>query len=272
MGSNFVSWEDAVGWLKSQPDMLELVRSCYYDDPVLKAAERYYKSTEWQEIARLLSALPKGSALDVGAGRGISSYALACDGWNVTALEPDPSNIVGAGAIRQLADEARLPILVVEEECERLPFEVGSFQLVFIRQALHHANDLCQFCREVARVLKPGGVFLAVREHVISHRSDLEAFLADHPLHGLYGGENAYLLEEYISAFRTAGLTLEKVLAPLDSDINLYPNRRELVKQRIDNKLGVRLPDFVFQGIVVPLMNFRDDTPGRLYSFMGVKR
>lgn len=41
---------------------------------------------------------------------GISIYALAKLGWRVTALDPDPSTIVGAGAFRLLAEESSLPI------------------------------------------------------------------------------------------------------------------------------------------------------------------
>ena len=49
--------------------------------------------------------LQRGQALDVGAGRGIASYALAREGFTVTVLEPDDSHLVGAGAIRSLAEE-----------------------------------------------------------------------------------------------------------------------------------------------------------------------
>ena len=35
-----------------------------------------------------------GRALDLGAGNGILSYALAREGWSVTAVEPDPSALV----------------------------------------------------------------------------------------------------------------------------------------------------------------------------------
>lgn len=272
MDNRFSSWEEAVCWLKSQTGQYELVRACYYDDPLIEAARRYYGSVEWLAIRELLKTISRGSALDVGAGRGISSYALAMDGWQVTALEPDSSNVVGTGAIHQLAAEAQLTITVVDKECESLPFEDGIFQLVFIRQALHHARDLRRFCLEATRVLKPGGIFLAVREHVISRRSDLARFLANHSLHHLYGGENAYLLDDYLAAFTSAGLTMVEVLAPFDSDINLYPESKEQLRQRAERKLRVRLPDLVFQRILVPWLNFREHTPGRLYSFMGVKR
>ena len=106
-----ISWEQAVQWLREKPDQQELVRACYFDDPLIEAAERFWQSVEWQSIAALLPH-SKGRALDLGAGRGISSYALARDGWAVSALEPDPSNLVGAGAIRTLVQESGLPIEV----------------------------------------------------------------------------------------------------------------------------------------------------------------
>src|SRR6185437_229583 len=150
-----LTWEDAVVWLREQPDQRQLVLDAYYDDPLIAAADRYVQSSEWQEIAKLLSDR-KGRALDVGAGRGIASYALARQGFKVTALEPDGSAIVGAEAIRQLAREAGLSIEVVEEFSEVLPFENGAFDVVFARAVLHHTRDLNDACREMYRVLSPG--------------------------------------------------------------------------------------------------------------------
>jgi SAM-dependent methyltransferase len=187
MDPKILSWEDAVVWLRKQPARRQLVVDAFYDDPLIAAAERYRGSGEWQAVSQLLRGRG-GNALDVGAGRGIASYALAREGFQVTSLEPDPSAIVGAGAIRALAAEAALPISVVEEFSERLPFADGAFDVVFARAVLHHTRDLELACSEMYRVLRPGGILIAAREHVISKEADLGQFLDGHPLHHLYGG------------------------------------------------------------------------------------
>src|SRR5216683_7541437 len=219
-------WEDAVRWLIAQPDRKDLILGGYYDQPRLLAAERFWQSPEWRAVRELLPNRP-GRALDVGAGHGISSYALSKDGWETTALEPDPSELVGAGAIRSLAAEAGLSVRIVSEIAENLPFADNSFDVVYGRAVFHHARQLRRFCEELIRVLKPGGVLVATREHVISHRGQLQKFLKHHPLHHLYGGENAYLLSEYLDAITAAGARMVKVLRPLDSPINYAPHDRE---------------------------------------------
>ncbi len=279
-----MTWEQSVQWLREQPGQEALVRACYFDDPLPEAAERFRESTEWRAIAALLPP-PPGAALDLGAGRGISSYALARDGWDVTALEPDPSELVGAGAIRALSSQSGVPIRVVGEYAESLPFPDGSFDVVNCRQALHHARDLWQTCREIRRVLKPGGVMIATREHVISRREDLQRFLDSHPLHKYYGGENAYLLSEYLSALHAAGLEIRRAMAPLESPINYFPMTegewfthcstpvRKLLGERLARFFlePSRLPGSVLMPVLVSLLTHADHTPGRLYSFLAAR-
>lgn len=271
MNAEFLSWEDAVLWLREQPDQQELVRACYFDDPLQEVAERYHASAEWTAVRGLLRQSTPGSALDLGAGRGISSYALARDGWQVTALEPDPSDVVGAGAIRSLAAATGLEIQVVESFGESLPFPDASFDLVHARQVLHHARDLRGLCRELARVLRPGGLFLATREHVAENAAELARFLAEHPLHQLYGGENAYPLREYRRAITGAGLELRLVLGPYDSDLNLFPSTRAELRRQIEARLHLPIPEPFFTKRVIPLLTRVRKIPGRLYSFVGYR-
>lgn len=271
----FKTWEGAVSWLRAQPDRQGLVQGAYYDDPLVEAADRYRSSEEWSEVRSRLGAGAGRVALDVGAGRGIASYALAREGFAVTALEPDPSALVGAAAIRALSNEAGLAIRVVEEFSERLPFDDASFDVVFARAVLHHTSNLAQACQEFFRVLKPGGRFVAVREHIISRKADLPAFLDLHPLHNLYGGENAFLLQEYRDAISGAGFQLVEELSPLESPINYAPLTRAGLKDEISGRLGgagrLARPLFDLPGawpVARAALAMVDHRPGRLYSFV----
>lgn len=267
------SWEDAVAWLRAQPDRRALVRDAYYDDPLRDAAERYHASDEWAAIRPLLPPTPV-DALDVGAGRGIASYALARDGHRVTALEPNGSALVGAEAIRALARETGLAIAVTQEFSERLPFADASFDLVFARAVLHHTRDLGEAAREFHRVLRPGGRLLAVREHVISRTADLPAFLDAHPLHHLYGGENAFLLDRYRAALRGAGFRVT-VLKPFESAINYAPYSVASLRAELADRAGPARA-LVRAALGVPgvwpaaraVLGAVDHRPGRLYSFV----
>jgi len=280
MSDSRLTWEEAVDWLRQQPDKNELVYHCYYDDPVHEAAERFSQSEEWLAVVRLLKKYLPGKVLDLGAGRGISSYAFAKSGCRVVALEPDSSDVVGAGAIQALIDVTNLPIEIVQEYGETLPFPENTFDVVYGRAVLHHANDLQKLCKEASRVLKPGGVFLATREHVISKHDDLQKFLDAHALHFLYGGENAYLLDEYISAVSSSALELDKVFGPFDSVINYSP----MTQKQFMKRIASGLKRYLGQKIAFWIAQFRfiqhfyghrfssmSDVPGRHYTFLAYK-
>jgi SAM-dependent methyltransferase len=276
------SWEQAVRWLRDQPEQRELVLAGYYDDPLAEAAARYWQSPEWREIRSFLPNPAGAKALDVGAGRGIASFALAKEGFAVTALEPDQSELVGAGAIRNLAREQHVPIVVGNEAAEHLPFPEGTFDLIFGRAVLHHTRDLDATCRELYRVLKSGGTFVAVREHVISNERDLPRFFESHPLHRHYGGENAYRLIVYTDCIRTAGFQLERVLTPLRSPINIAPHSIESLQHELARRVSLGVPMIAATwrrlmrsrlcwASLQPLLELLDHRPGRLYSFVARK-
>jgi SAM-dependent methyltransferase len=271
-----LSWEEAVRWYRAQPGNESEIRSNYFDLPVLNAAQRYALSEEFAEVLRLLGPGNGKPILDLGAGNGIASYALAKNGWDVTALEPDESSEVGAGAIDRLAQDTGLPIKVVREFGERLPFLNESFAAIHARQVLHHAHDLEGMVNELARVLRRGGLLLNTREHVIDRDDDLELFRNTHPLHFLYGGENAYKIERYVKAFEGAGLKLLRMWGPVESILNFFPGteqERRITIRQIANHSCLRLGRLLawserFRATQLQNYTRNDKTPGRIYSFL----
>jgi SAM-dependent methyltransferase len=268
---SIASWEDSVRSFRSDAKNDAAVLDNYFDLPVARAAIRYAGSDEFRAISRVIGR-GTGRVLDVGAGHGIASFALAGAGWTVIALDPDASAEVGVGAIRSLRDESlgggRIEAVIASGE--RLPLRNDSVDLVFGRQVLHHLNDLDEGLREARRVLRPGGRALFVREHVADDEAQRSSFLRDHPLHHMYGGENAYPLDRYLAAFDEARLPVVQCWGPLDSMINFYPGSR----MRRLASVAIRLArQRAWQGFFdrehrSTALNAYAREPGRLYTFL----
>jgi SAM-dependent methyltransferase len=69
----------------------------------------------------------------------------------------------------EVAGRTRTDAEFVSFDGRRLPFEDSSFELVFCKQVLEHAEHPRELMAEVARVLRPGG-------HLAGSTSQLEAF------------------------------------------------------------------------------------------------
>lgn len=271
---------EAVRYLRSQPEYAELIRDSYLGEDVLGAAEQFQASAEFEEVLRILGGFVRGGeVLDLGAGTGFASYALArCGAKSVYALEPDPSNDVGCGAIGRLS--GAVPIVLLQSSAEQIPLADAVVDVVYARQVLHHVHDLFKVLRECARVLKRGGVFLACREHVVDSEEQLIAFLDEHPVHRLAGGENAFPLERYLTAIRSSGLRLTRVLDPWDTVINAFPTVRtkadlkKYPRTLLENRLHWIGTAASFLPGVMSLAWARirqHKVPGRLYSFLAIK-
>jgi hypothetical protein len=127
--------------------------------------------------------------------------------------------------------------------------------------------------REYARVLRRGGLLLGCREHVVdNYETSLREFLASQVDHQLYGGEHAFTLADYRSAFAGAGLTMIGEFGPYDSPINLHPNTPESLVDRINESGPGRILGLVLSRSVVGRLGMwrlrRSNRPGRLYSFV----
>ncbi len=272
------SWEQAIEILRDDPAHQDLIFDAYLTRDLAANARRFAASAEFAEARALLARRAPAArrVMDMPGGNGIATFAFANVGFEVTTVEPNPSDSVGRGAIATTLASAGLRAKVVDAWGEALPFADASFDVVYVRQGLHHASQLPKMLSEIARVLVPGGVLLACREHVVDdYGPSLKAFLASQVDHQLYGGEHAFTLVDYRAAMIGAGLSIELELGPHDSIVNIYPNtpevlRRKILASRPGRLLGMVLPDDAIAAIGMWHAR-RRQIPGRLYSFLAVK-
>jgi len=244
---------------------------------LLENCRRFAASAEFAEVLELIKTHRPGArdVLDIPAGNGIATYAFARAGLSVVAVEPDPSASVGRGAIATSLSAENLEARIVDAFGEKLPFDSGSFDVVYVRQGLHHAQDLKAMLSEFARVLRPDGLLLGCREHVVdNYESSLRDFLDAQVDHQLYGGENAFTLDDYRGAFVDAGLNIVQEIGPYDSPINLYPNTPESLTAKICESTPGRILGSVLPKSLVLRLGMwqlrRSNRPGRLYSFVAL--
>lgn len=91
---------------------------------------------------------------DVGAGTGLLTRALIALGHDVIPVEPDPG-------MRAQLDAATPGVQAVEGAAERIPLDDASVDAVVAGQA-YHWFDRERAHPELARVIRPGGVFAPV--------------------------------------------------------------------------------------------------------------
>jgi len=279
-----VNYEDSVNWMRGQAEHTDLVKLCYLDRDNLEAAKRFTASEEFQEVSKLLQLRDRATpakVLDLGCGNGIASYAFTSLNCEVTAVDPDTSDDVGLMAADRLRSHINNgSITTIQATAESLPFPDNTFDVIYERQALHHFSDLVQGLTECARVLKPGGLFLATREHIVNDAQQLEKFFAGHILHQKHGSENAYPVAHYTNSLKQAGFTVVQQMAPMDNVINHFPASNADVYEAMctwyRSKFGKAIGNSMIQ---LPFAekayrrfrSMRDQSPGRLYSFLSTK-
>ena len=114
--------------------------------------------------AALRAHLPCASLLDAGCGDGRYFHVIAADPPTERLAGCDISERILATA-RKTAERVGLAPELVRANVESLPFEDDSFDLVFCTQVLEHLLSPAEGVRELARVLRPGGVLLLSADH-----------------------------------------------------------------------------------------------------------
>jgi ubiquinone/menaquinone biosynthesis C-methylase UbiE len=177
-----------------------------------KAAEAY--ATGEHKAGRDLElvveyAAPTGKerVLDIGTGAGHTAMALAPRVSDVVLTDPVEAMLATARRLFQTAGLWNAQF--VRAGAEQLPFPRASFDIVTTRLAAHHFDDVALAMREVARILRPAGMFIfvdtAAPEDSESAAYQDEVELLRDPTH-----RRIYTEREWAAFVEQAGFRVEK--------------------------------------------------------------
>lgn len=114
-----------------------------------------------RRVQRILQPGPGDRILDLAAGTGTSSVALAASGADVVACDFS-LGMLAAGHTRQLAHDplqakTRGRVAFAAGDALRLPFRDGAFDAVTISFGLRNVHGTREALAEIRRVTRPGG-------------------------------------------------------------------------------------------------------------------
>ena len=124
-----------------------------------ESMERGHRPVGEQAIARMRIS-PDARVLDVGCGSGWATRLLAEKAFNgqVTGIDISDEMV-------RLARESSRSVPNVDFEiasAEQLPFDDHEFTHAFSMESLYYYRNIPKALKEIHRVLKPGGLFVAV--------------------------------------------------------------------------------------------------------------
>ena len=170
-GARFPVGEGMIDFVGERPRPLGLQRSMEsalvarsYERYLRPALElfltrgRFDRDSEYT-VYRSLLGRPLGAVIDLGCGTGLFTRRLVRD-LDAQLIGVDVSKPMIEEGIAQ-AREGAVAIDFVRAEAPSLPFQTASVGAILQAGSMHFIRDLRALLNEVARVLKPGGRYVA---------------------------------------------------------------------------------------------------------------
>jgi ubiquinone/menaquinone biosynthesis C-methylase UbiE len=166
---------------------------------VLENPSSIWWNAYWSMYAQLSSLDLKGKkVLVVGCGFGDDALRIAKLGADVYAFDLSPDSLSIA---QQLAEREELSVSFKQMPAETLDYENDFFDVILARDILHHV-DIPLAIAEIARVAKPGAVFVVneIYSHSFTEKirrsAFIEKFLYPRMQKLIYGPGKPYITED----------------------------------------------------------------------------
>ena len=146
---------------------------------------------------------PQSLILEIGCGRGAGARLIQEEFQPARLHAFDLDHRMILAAARYLEREDRDRIMLYVGDAVRLPYRDGLLDAVFGFGVLHHVPDWRAGLREIARVLKPGGLYCLEEFYPPFYQNFLARRLFLHPEHDRFSSEDLY------AALAEAGFSLQ---------------------------------------------------------------
>ena len=151
---------------------------------------RYLEKKELPAFLNMYALEPKKTILEVGCGAGFGLDALykTLHPAKLYGIDIDDKMI----ALAQERCKNRPHIIIQNASTTALPYGENMFDAVFVFAVLHHIEDWQTACKEIYKVLKPGGIFYFEEFSRPALHNPLFKLFFDHPQ------ENRFIAEEFV--------------------------------------------------------------------------
>lgn len=195
--------------------LMNRIEKAAIDNAGRRALQRHYEIPKLLQLAG--GPLPPGAhAVEIGCGPGYGTR-LILDGFRaaqVDAVDLDPGMIDKARRrlSRQQPDRTRLAVGDATDLRSAFGAADGSYDAAFDFAIIHHIPNWRAALAEIARVLKPGGLF--VFEEVTAHALARPSYrlLFDHPT------EDRFSAAQFLPELHRHGLTVRDACTRISGD------------------------------------------------------
>lgn len=172
------------------------------------ASQTHAQGADLERLVELAQPQPHWHVLDVATGGGHTALKFAPHVARVVASDITPQMLKAAEA--HITGQSVTNVAFGQVAAENLPFNNSTFDLVTCRIAPHHFDDVAQFVREAARVVKSGCLVL-VQDQLLPDDDLIGCYVEAYEKLRDPSHNHAFSETAWRAMFADAGLVVESV-------------------------------------------------------------